>query len=161
MNYDAARARATAAETSLALAEPVSLDSIHRHLEQRRNRKIVIKPIQGTPTDKVCGLWFGLDHMDLILHAGGVSGGHRQQIILHEFAHMVLQHELGTVSPEYAGKFFPDLDPDRVVKALKRTDFMDEFEVTAELLADRLSARIRMSQERLGGQPNNFGMVFG
>jgi hypothetical protein len=53
------------------------------------------------------------------------------------------------------------LDPDRVIKALKRTDFLSEFELTAELLADRLAARIRRSQQRAGGQPGNFGTVFG
>jgi hypothetical protein len=56
------------------------------------------------------------------------------------------------------------LDPDRVIKALKRTDFLrflSEFELTAELLADRLAARTRRSQQRAGGQPGNFGTVFG
>ncbi|MFF2246739.1 hypothetical protein ACFVTM_21515 [Arthrobacter sp. NPDC058130] len=160
MDYDAARSRAQEAETGLRLSEPVSLASLQRHLERLRDRKIVINPIEG-PTDKVCGLWFGLDHMDLILHARAASEVHRQQIILHEFAHMILRHEQDTVSAEYAGTFFPDLDPERVVKALKRTDFLDELEVTAELLADRLAARIRSSQDRSGGQPGNFSSVFG
>ena len=160
MDYDAARSRAREAEAGLGLSEPVSLASLQRHLERLRNRKIVINPIEGA-TDKVCGLWFGLDHMDLILHARAASEVHRQQIVLHEFAHMILRHEQDTVSAEYAGTFFPDLDPERVVKALKRTDFLDELEVTAELLADRLAARIRSSQDRSGGQPGNFSSVFG
>ena len=160
MDYDAARSRAREAEASLRLSEPVSLASIQKHLELQRGRKIVIKPIEGA-TDKICGLWFGLDHMDLIMHARAASEVHRQQIVLHEFAHMVLRHEQDIVSPEHAGTFFPDLDPERVVKALKRTDFLDELEVTAELLADRLAARIRDSQDRSGGQPGNFSSVFG
>ena len=160
MDYDAARSRAREAEASLSLSEPVSLASIQAHLERQRNRSIVIKPIEGA-TNKVCGLWFGLDHMDLILHARAASEVHRQQIILHEFAHMILRHEQETMSAEYAGTFFPDLDPERVVKALKRTDFLDELEVTAELLADRMAALIRRSQDRAGGQPGNFSSVFG
>ncbi|AXJ09179.1 hypothetical protein [Arthrobacter sp. PM3] len=160
MDYDAARSRARTAEAGLSLAEPVSLASIQRHLEQQRGRRIVINPIDGA-TDKVCGLWFGLDHLDLILHARAASEIHRQQIVLHEFAHMILRHEQGVVSAEYAATFFPDLDPGRVVRALKRSDFLDEFEVTAELLADRLAARIRRSLDRTGGQPGNFGTVFG
>jgi hypothetical protein len=160
MDYDAARSRARETEASLSLSEPVSPASIQAHLERQRSRKIVIKPIEGA-TDKVCGLWFGLDHMDLILHARAASEVHRQQIVLHEFAHMILHHEQDIVSAEYAGAFFPDLDPERVVRALKRTDFLNEFEVAAELLADRLAARIRRSQDRSGGQPGNFGSVFG
>jgi hypothetical protein len=161
MDYDAARVRARIAEQGLALPEPVSLESTHRHLEKLRARRIVIQPMDGTPTDKVCGLWFGLDHMDLILHARGASEVHRQQIILHEYAHMILRHEQEVIPHEYVSQFFPDLDPDRVVTALKRTDFLNEFEVTAELLADRLASRIRSARNSSGGQPGNFGTIFG
>lgn len=161
MDYTAARARAKEAEESLQLTEPVSLISTHRHLERLRGREILIEPMDGAPTEKVCGLWFGLDDMDLILHAPAVSEVHRQQIVLHEFAHMILRHKQEAMTAGEASNFFPDLDPDRVVMALKRTDFLDEFEVTAELLADRLAARIRRSQRRAAGQPGNFGSVFG
>lgn len=161
MDYAAARTRAQEAEEKLGLREPVSLNSTHHHLERIRGRKIVIQSMDKMPTDKVCGLWFGLDHMDLILHAPAASEMHRQQIVLHEFAHMILMHEQEVISHDYAKAFFPDLDPDRVVKALKRTDLLNEFEVTAELLADRIAARIRRSQRRAGGQPGNFGTVFG
>ena len=146
MDYSAARERARTAEDQLNLKEPVSLRSIHDHLEGDRARTIVIRPIDAPLTDTVCGLWFGLDDMDLILHARADSEVHRQQIILHEFAHMILRHGQEAVSHDYARVFFPDLSPERVVTALKRSDFMDEFEVTAEILADRLAARIRRSQ---------------
>jgi hypothetical protein len=161
MIYEAARAKAQEAEESLNLPDPVSLGSIQRHLERLRGRPIVIKPMPGTPTDTVCGLWFGLDARDVIFHAPGASAVHRQQIILHEFAHMILRHRQETVSPEYAQTFFPGLDPNVVIRALKRTDFLNEFEITAELLADRLAARVRTSQRRGGGQPGNFAKVFG
>jgi hypothetical protein len=161
MDYSAARARAQAAEEHLHLTDPVSLGSIHRHLESTRGRPIVIQPMEGTPTDKVCGLWFGLDDLDLILHATAASEVHRQQIILHEFAHMILRHDQEVITADYAKAFFPDLDPERVITALKRADFMDEFEVTAEMLADRLAARIRNSRKPVSIQPRNFGAVFG
>ena len=161
MDYSAARQRAQAAEDRLTLAEPVSLASIQSHLEATNGRKIVIEPIEGTPTDKVCGLWFGLDDMDLILHAKAASEVHRQQIVLHEFAHMILRHDQEVVPHDYAKVFFPDLDPERVVTALKRSDFFNELEVTAELLADRLAARIRRSHVPPATQPANFGEVFG
>lgn len=161
MDYRAARNRAQAAENQLNLIEPVSLQSVQRQLEATRGRHIVIKPIDSPINDKVCGLWFGLDDLDLILHARADSGILRQQIILHEFAHMILRHEQEAVGHEYTSVFFPDLSPERVVTALKRTDFMDELEVTAELLADRLASRIRKAQERAAGQPGNFGAIFG
>jgi hypothetical protein len=161
MIYEAARAKAQEAEESLNLPNPVSLGSIHSHLEKLRGRTIKIKAMKGTPTDTVCGLWFGLDNLDVIFHAPAASAVHRQQIILHEFAHMILRHEEETVSTAYAQTFFPNLDPDSVVTAMKRSDFLDEFEVTAEILADRLAARIRRSHVSPTAQPGNFGEVFG
>ena len=161
MDYSVARARARTAEEGLRLQEPVSMRSIQSHLETASGRPIVIKPIDNTPTDKVCGLWFGLDGLDLILHAKAASEVHRQQIVLHEFAHMILRHEQEVLSHDYAQVFFPDLDPERVVSALKRTDFADELEVTAELLADRLASRIRRSYQQPDAEPGNFGAVFG
>jgi hypothetical protein len=161
MDYSVARERARTAEGRLQLTEPVSMRSIQAHLETERGRPIVIKPIDNTPTDKVCGLWFGLDDLDLILHAKAASEVHRQQIVLHEFAHMILRHEQEDLSHDYAKTFFPDLDPERVVSALKRTDFFNELEVTAELLADRLASRIRRSYRQPDAEPGNFGAVFG
>ncbi|MEO3931378.1 hypothetical protein WMO79_01000 [Micrococcaceae bacterium Sec7.4] len=160
MTYDVARAKAQEAEESLQLSEPVSLESIHRHMERLRDRTIMIKPMPGTPTDIVCGLWFSVNNLDVIFHAPGASEVHRRQIVLHEFSHMILLQEQERVSPEYARKFFPRIDEESVVLAMKRSDFLDEFEITAELLADRLAARIRKSQEN-GGQPGNFKAVFG
>ncbi|MCB5281121.1 hypothetical protein [Arthrobacter sp. ES1] len=161
MIYVAARARAQEAEESLNLPDPVSLGSIQRHLEELRGRTIKIAPMEGAPTDTVCGLWFGVNDMDVILHAPGASAVHRQQIILHEFAHMILRHEQERVSPEYAQTFFSEVDGESVITALKRSDFLNEFEITAEILADRLAARIRRSYVPPARQPANFGEVFG
>ena len=107
MHYRAARDRARAAADQLNLLEPVSLRSIQSHLETANGRKIVIKPMGSTPTDKVCGLWFGLDTMDLIFHAPAASEVHRQQIILHEFAHMILRHEQEVVAMTTPGRSSP------------------------------------------------------
>ena len=98
MDYSVARARARTAEEGLRLQEPVSMSSIQTHLETASGRPIVIKPIDNTPTDKVCGLWFGMDGLDLILHAKAASEVHRQQIVLHEFAHMILRPEQEVLS---------------------------------------------------------------
>jgi hypothetical protein len=160
MIYAAARTRAQEADESLNLPDPVSVESIHSHMEKLRGRTIMIKPMEGTPTDTVCGFWFGFNDIDVILHAPGASAVHRKQIILHEFAHMILRHEQERVSAAYAQNFFEGVEGDSVVMALKRSDFLDEFEITAEILADRLSARIRNSQ-RPGQQPGNFTAVFG
>ncbi|WP_223986544.1 hypothetical protein [Arthrobacter sp. NicSoilB8] len=53
------------------------------------------------------------------------------------------------------------LDPDHVVSALKRTDLVDEPEVSAELVVDRLASRIRRSCRQADAEPDNVGAVFG
>lgn len=161
MIYEAARAKAEEAEENLNLTEPVSLDSIHRHMEKMRGRPIRIKPMEDVPTDTVCGFWFSINDFDVIFHAPGASAVHRQQIVLHEFAHMILRHQQERVSSEYAESFFGRVEGDAIVMALKRSDFMNEFEVTAEILADRLAARIRRSHVPPAKQPAKFGEVFG
>ncbi|WP_026536273.1 hypothetical protein [Arthrobacter sp. H14] len=158
MDYDSVKSRATEAVSHLSLTEPVTLISIQKHLETQRGRSIVIRPMDGIQDPSLCGLWFGLDDLDLVFHTNAASELHRQQIILHEFSHMVLRHEQEVVPEEYAATLFPDLNPGRVVKALKRTDVHDDIEATAELLADMLANRIFASARR---QPKRFGEVFG
>lgn len=161
MIYEAARIKAREAEESLNLPDPVSLESIHAHMEELRGCPIRIKPMEDVPLDTVCGLWFSRNGFDVIFHAPGASSVHRQQIILHEFAHMILRHQQEVVSAEYAQTFFGEVEGDSVVYALKRSDFISEFEIAAEMLADRLAARIRRSNVPPPSQPANFGEVFG
>lgn len=159
----AAHARETFAALPLSgpLSGPVSLATIQNHLESVRGRRIVIREIQVLNDTSICGLWFGLEDVDMIFHAATTGQVHRQQIVLHEFSHILLNHEHEEYRAEVFGALFPELEPDTVVRALLRSREGSPREMAAEVLADLLADRIRVSSSHAGHQPHRFGEVFG
>ncbi|WP_258062613.1 MULTISPECIES: hypothetical protein [unclassified Rathayibacter] len=84
------------------------------------------------------------DTEDFVLHARSDSTLHRQQFVLHEFAHMILGHTEGDDCT--AGDvLLPNIPPRTRGRLLKRQDIDSETEIAAESLADRLAAGIRGS----------------
>lgn len=140
---------------------PLTLDGVHRHLEQLRGHRIVIKTLTGMTDTSLCGIWIKADELDLVFHAETSSALHRQQILLHEFSHIFFDHEHEEFKARSLGLIFPDLDPNTVVRALQRRSYPDVTEMSAELLADMLARRIRESAHRPGNPGHRFREVFG
>ena len=141
----------------LGLGTEVSLGSLISHVQRLRGRPIVIEEHRELDSATTCGLWFSTDELEIVLHREPQSELHRQQFILHELAHMVLRHNEGLVSADYAKTLFPDLDGERVRSALARDEFDREDEIVAELLADLLSAAIHTSDREYAGYSEVFG----
>lgn len=97
---------------------------------------------------EICGLWIETQEMDFIFHAGAVSSHHRHQIILHEYAHMLLNHHERGSSRSVAA-LFPDLDPETVTRALSRGNVTTRMESEAEALADMLALHMMRQGYRL------------
>lgn len=155
-----ARSAAIATNNSLVLPEPASLEGIQRHLEESRGRTLVIREMNRIEGSLICGFWFSLDEMDVIFHAASATGLHREQVVLHELSHILLDHECAESSAGQYRDFFPDLDQDAVVLALQRSGSGSVPEMAAEILADLLAERIRVS--RLSSNPlRRFDAVFG
>ncbi|QCB96571.1 hypothetical protein E5206_06215 [Arthrobacter sp. PAMC25564] len=144
-NYDEARGIAVAANALLDLPDTVSLDTIRRYVETLRGRRVVIRETSDLNGSDVCGLWFGLDDMELIFHASAAQGLHRDQIILHEFSHILLNHEQEDFPAAQFQGIFPQLDGNAVLRALQRSGQGSVTEMSAEILADLLAERIRLS----------------
>ncbi|WP_052207244.1 hypothetical protein [Sinomonas humi] len=149
--------RAQQAFKELGLGTEVSLDSLIAHVQRLRGRPILIEERPELVTTTTCGLWFSTDELEIVFHREPQSELHRQQFILHELAHMVLRHNEGLVSADYAKTLFPDLDGERVRSALARDEFDREDEIVAELLADLLSAAIHTSDREYAGYSEVFG----
>ena len=149
--------RAEQAFKELALGTEVSLESLVEHVQRLRGRPIVIEERPELVSTTTCGLWFSTDEVEIVFHRAPRSELHRQQFILHELAHMVLRHNEGLVSADYAKTLFPDLDGERVRSALARDEFDREDEIVAELLADLLSAAIHTSDREYAGYSEVFG----
>lgn len=151
---------ASGALERLDLPEKLTLDELQGILEDDRGKSIIIRQVKSLGSDQLSGLWLSMPDTELILHAE-TSPIHRQQIILHEFAHMILGHDELMQDSKYVRALLPDLDNAMVTKALARCDHMDEFEVAAETLADMLAARLSTFRRQVNKEPLNFRRIFG
>lgn len=139
----------------------LTLESLKELVEQHRGKQIVIRSVPHLGADQVSGLWLTLPNAELVLHAETSSELHREQIILHEFAHMVLQHDLLHGEDGQVASLLPDLDRDTVSRVLARCDRRAEPEVAAELLADLFAVAIARGRRAHRTEPLNFRSVFG
>ena len=160
MNYREARRIARRAEHGFGLPRDATLQFIQDKLESQRGRNIQVDELPGLWGTELCGIWLVCADRDLVLHAPVESSWHRQQIILHEFSHMILHHDLQRASQELAAILLPDLDVD-IVRVLGRSSYTDDAELTAEILADQLATRIINSDVGAPAEPLAFRRVFG
>ncbi|GAB4098647.1 hypothetical protein [Sinomonas halotolerans] len=160
MDIDDLRGQAVAAFRDLEVPDSVTFESLRELLEEDRGKRIVIRPVRHLGQDRVSGLWLSLPRTDLILHAETASELHRQQIILHEFAHMVLDHGLREDGTQFAA-LLPELDPEVVARCLARCQDHSHEEVAAEALADLFAAAIARTRRASRDEPLNFRGVFG
>lgn len=161
MNYREARKIARKAELAFSLPQDATLDAIHEKLEAQRGRTITVAEVPGLSGTELCGLWLICADRDVVLHAPAKSTWHRQQIILHEFSHMILGHDLIDQSDNLVNRLLPDLDDEQVLRALARSSYTDAAELTAEALADQLATRIINSEIDVPPEPLAFHKVFG
>ena len=135
----------SAAVAGLQLGSTFTLDDLLTAVRARRNRRLRIVELADLDThDGLCALWLATDTDDLVLHARTDSILHRQQFVLHEFAHMILGHCDGEDCPA-VDMLLPNIPPRTRGRLLRRQDLDSETEIAAESLADQLAAGIRGS----------------
>lgn len=135
----------TAAFAGLQLGSTFTLDDILDAVQTRRQRRLRVVELAALDTSEgICALWLVTDTEDLVLHAHSDSVLHRQQFVLHEFAHMVLGHDDTDDCPT-EDVLLPNIPPYTRGRLLRRQDIACENEIAAEVLADRLAAGIRGS----------------
>ena len=133
----------SAAVADLQLGHTFTLDDLIHAIQARRGRPLKVYERDDLDTsDGICALWFAIEEADVILLARTDSALHRQQFVLHEFAHMILGHCEGEDCAA-ADALLPNIPPYTRGRLLKRRDLDCETEITAEALADRLAAGIR------------------
>ena len=135
----------SAAVAGLELGSTFTLDDLLEAVQDRRHRRLRVVELAGLDTnDGICAVWLVTDTEDIVLHARSDSALHRQQFVLHEFAHMILGHCEGD---DCAAEdvLLPNVPAHTRGRLLKRQDIDCETEIAAESLADRLAAGIRGS----------------
>lgn len=161
MDRREAQREASAAFTTLEPPESLTLDALTGLIEKDRGKKILIRSVPHLGADRISGLWLSLPNVELVLHAETRSALHREQIILHEFAHMVLRHDLLDGEDDHVASLLPDLDPSTVARVLRRCDRGSEPELAAESLADVFAAAVARGRRGQRSEPLNFRGVFG
>ncbi|TFD79280.1 ImmA/IrrE family metallo-endopeptidase [Cryobacterium fucosi] len=133
------------AVASLALGNVFTFDDLVRAVQDRRQRTLrVVELADLGDHDGICAVWLITESEDLVLHAHSDSVLHRQQFVLHEFAHMLLGHGQGDEC-SVEDVLLPDIPAHTRGRLLARQDLDSDREIAAESVADRLAASIRGS----------------
>lgn len=125
-----------------------SLDGFIAQVETFRARRMVIVPYAFTPG--VSGLWFPGRLMDFVVYREDAGPWYRMHIILHEIAHMLLQHPLHRVdtllTPELAALLPKPLEGHLLARSVDRlyNDIEREAELFVHLLQKPLVYAERM-----------------
>jgi hypothetical protein len=143
-----AKRRCAAMIADLDIPRPFDLERFLAQVERRRNRMIFLHPFTSGPGIP-CGLWLGTARADHIFHEEGTTPRHRTHIILHEVAHMLLDHGAGRSERGLWHLLAPDVDPALVRLILGRSAYTTAEEQEAETVASLILGQPNDSPPRL------------
>jgi hypothetical protein len=124
-------------------------------LAAHRGRQIYLMayPI---PAPGPFGIWLATSRADHIVYQEQTSRPHQAHIILHELGHLIADHRSDEQDDDMLQMIYPDIDPDVVRRALRRTSYDNAQEREAETVAtiilqwasvlDPLSSRLSPSR---------------
>lgn len=127
----------------LVLPRPFSVPALCEAVARHRGRPLRLLPLPEPASESSpYGAWVQTGTADFILHEQDTSSTHRDQIVLHEIAHMLLGHEADAVMDAgTARRVLPDLDPAAVSLMLSRHAYSSAEERQAEMLASLILER--------------------
>ncbi|WHT22547.1 CUE domain-containing protein [Crossiella sp. CA-258035] len=113
---------------------PLNIDALCDALGRRRGREIRLMPFPLRVPGPY-GLWIASDEADYVIYQSQTSRPHQDHIILHEIGHILHNHRSDDNDPDYLRAMMPELDPDMIQRALRRSHYDTEQEQQAELVA--------------------------
>ncbi|MFH9347560.1 ParH-like protein [Kitasatospora sp. NPDC017646] len=123
----------------LELPSPFDPVVLLERLAARRGRPIELLPVPARP-HAPCGLLVSTLEADYILYAADTGALHQRHILVHEIAHLLLDHA-GSAPLAPAAALLPSLSPALVQRVLGRTSYDEPQEREAELLASLILNR--------------------
>lgn len=119
---------------ALDLQPPLRIEVLCQRLGTRRGRpiRLVAHPL---PVPGPVGVWIGTGSADYILYQSETTRLHQDHIILHEIGHIIAGHHNDDTTDQYWQQMMPDISPEIIRRALRRTYYDTAQEREAELLA--------------------------
>lgn len=125
----------------LEIPVPFDLGLFVAWLQRRRGRGIRLCPFRSG-ADMPCGFWVSTAEADCIYYEMATSPFHQTHIVMHEFAHMLLDHRRRTPTWQGIARLLaPDLDPALIRLILGRGTYGAREEEEAETLASLILQR--------------------
>ncbi|QHN28312.1 hypothetical protein GII33_22385 [Gordonia pseudamarae] len=143
----ALRALCRRALKGLDLDLPLNAAQLCERYGTRRGRdiKLIAYPL---PTAMPNGVWLAAEDADYFFYQANTSTMHQNQIIIHEFGHLIAGHQLlGDQSALLTGGLPDAQDSDA---ALRRTCYSDDREWEAEMLASMIVTWAAEAGDRVG-----------
>ncbi|SDG08388.1 protein of unknown function [Lentzea fradiae] len=118
----------------LGIQPPLDVAELCRRVGEQRGRpvRLVAHPI---PVPGPYGVWIATASADYIVYQRETSKAHQNHIILHELGHLLAGHTGDEQDNAVLEGLYPDLDPEAVRRALRRTSYDTEHEREAETVA--------------------------
>lgn len=140
------RRRLAARLTGVVIPDPFDVDVLAARLAEQRGKPLRFVSMSGPRGESTpCALWIAFDDEDVICVEPATTSWHREQMIVHELAHMICRHVVALEpSTDYTvQRLTPDLDPGLVRLVLGRTSYTTTQEREAETLATMIMGRAR------------------
>lgn len=119
---------------ALDIDPPLRVDVLCERLGLRRGRPIRLVPY-SLPVPGPFGLWLATASTDYIVYQAETTRMHQDHIILHEVGHILADHASDDTDDAYWRNAMPDLSPEMIRRALRRTSYDAEHEREAETVA--------------------------
>ncbi|GGM81306.1 hypothetical protein GCM10012275_59940 [Longimycelium tulufanense] len=118
----------------LDIQPPLQVKELCEQLGRQRGRPINLAPFP-LPVPGPFGLWIAAADADHIVYQQETSPFHQDHIILHEIGHILAEHRSDDHDEEFWLSMMPDLSPEAVRRALRRSSYDTAHEREAELVA--------------------------
>ncbi|MEV0700027.1 hypothetical protein AB0I53_19265 [Saccharopolyspora sp. NPDC050389] len=130
----------------LGIVGPTDMAEVCRRLGARRGKPLKLSPY---PLDVPgpFGLWIATPVVDFILYQQETTNAHQQHIIAHELGHIISGHSSDDGDEAGWYESFPDIPPDHVRRALRRTHYETDQEREAETVATLLLERAAVLEQ--------------